>query len=117
MSITNLERFYTAEDVSSFLLYDSAGTFPMSDARTVSLTCVSSKSTKSAWPRKKKAQSLRFLDDSGRTGFRFKFGYPALKDRCMQGKDGRWTPKFMVRLWQERYRECPCRMCEEEMNC
>ena len=22
----------------------------------------------------------------------------------------------MVRLWQERYRECPCKVCEEEMN-
>ena len=98
------------------MVYDSAPTFATPDEETMSLTYESPKSTKSDLHRKKKAQRVRFLDDPGLTGFRSKFGYPALKDRSMQGKDRRWTPRFMVRLWQERYRECPCKVCEEEIN-
>ena len=116
MSIRNLKRFYTAEDASSFVVYDSAPTFATPDEETMSLTYESPKSTKSDLPRKKKAKRVRFLDDSGLTGFRSKFGYPPLKDRSVQWKDRGWTPRFMVRLWQERYRECPCKVCEEEMN-
>ena len=116
MSIRNLQRFYTAEDASSFVVYDSAPTFATPDDETMSLTYESPKSTKSDLPRKNKANRVRFLDNSGLTGCRFKFGYPPLKDRSMQLKYGGWTPKFMVRLWQERYRECPYKLGEEEMN-
>ena len=108
MSIRNLKRFYTAEDASSFVVYDSAATFASPDEETMSLTYESPKSTKSDLPRKKKAKRVRFWDDSGLTGFRSQFGYPPLKDRSVQWKDRGWTPRFMVRLWQERYRECPC---------
>ena len=116
MSIRNLKRFYTAEDASSFVLYDSAPTFATADEETMSLTYGSAKSTKSDLPRKKKATRVRFLDDAGLTGFRSKFGYPSIKHGSVHWKDGGWTPRFMVRLWQERFRECPCKVCEEEMN-
>ena len=116
MSIRNLRRFYTAGDASSFAVYDSAPTFATRDEKTISLTYKLPKSTKSDLPRKKKVKRVRFLYDSGQTGFRFKFGYPRLKDRTVQWKDEGWTSRFMVRLWQERYRECPYKLCKEEMN-
>ena len=78
MSIRNLKRFYTAEDASSFVVYDSASTFPTSDEETICLTYESPKATKSDLPRKKQAKMVRLLDDSGLTGFRSKFGYPPL---------------------------------------
>ena len=59
---------------------------------------------------------MRSLDDPSLTGFRSKFGYPPMKDRSVQGKDRGWTPRCMVRLSQKRYRECPCKICKEEMN-
>ena len=59
---------------------------------------------------------MRFWDDSGLTSFRSKFGYPRLKDSSVPLRDSGVTTKFMVRLWQKRYRECPCRVCEEGMN-
>ena len=59
---------------------------------------------------------MRFLDDSGLTDFRSKLVYPPLRDRSVEWKDRGWTPRFMVRLWQESYGECPCKVCEEEMN-
>ena len=116
MSIRKLKRFYTGEDASSFVVYDSEPTFATPDQETISRTYESPKSTKFDLPRKKKAKKVRFLDDSDLTGFRSKFAYPPLKDRSAQWKDRGWTPRFMVRLWQERYRECPCKVCEEEMN-
>ena len=116
MSIRNLQRSYTTEDASSFVVYDSAPTFATTDEETMSLTYESSKSTESNIPRKKKAKRVRFLDDSGLTGFRTKFGYHSLKDRSLQWQDRGWTPRFMVRLWQERYRESPCKVCEEDIN-
>ena len=116
MTIRNLERFYTVEDASSFVVYDSAPTFTTPDEETMSLTYESAKSTKSDLPRKKKVKRVRFLDDFGLTGFRSKFGNPPLKDRRVQWKHRGCTPRFMVRLWQERYRECPCKGCEEQMN-
>ena len=76
MSIRNLKRFYTAEDASSFVVYDTAPTFATSDEETISLNYESAKSTKSDLPSKKKAMRVRFLNDSGLPGFRSKFGYP-----------------------------------------
>ena len=116
MSMRNLQRFYTAEDASSFVLNDSTPTFATPDKETMSLTYESPKPTKSDLLRKKKAKRVRFLDDSGMTGDRSKFGYPHLKDRSVQWKDRGWTPRFMVRLWEERFRESPCKVREEEMN-
>ena len=110
MSIRNLKRFYTAEHASSFVLYDSAPTFTTPDKETMSLTYESAKSTKCDLPSKKKAKRVRFVDDSGVTGVRSKFGYPSLKDRSVQWRDRGWTPTFMVRLGQARYRECPCKV-------
>ena len=98
----NLKRFYTAENASSFVVYESAATFSTPYEETMSLTYESPKSTESDLPRKKKAKRVRFLYDSGLTGFRSKFGYPPLKDRGGQWKERVWTPRFMVRLWQER---------------
>ena len=116
MSIRNLERFYTAEDASSFVVYDSTPTFAPTDEETMSLTNESPKSTKSDLPRRKKAKRVGFMDDCGLPGFRSKFEYPPLKDRSVQGKDRGWTTRFMVRLWQERYRECPGEVWKEEIN-
>ena len=62
------------------------------------------------------AKSVRFLDDSGLPGFKSKFVNPPLQDRCVQWTDSGWTPRFMMRLWQERYRKCLYEVCEEEMN-
>ena len=87
MSIRNRNRFYGAEDASSFVVYDSGPTFATTDEETMSLTYESPKSTKSDSPRKKKAKRVRFLDDFGQTGFRSKFLYPPLKDRSVQWKD------------------------------
>ena len=109
MSIRNLQRFYTAEDASSFVVHDSTPTLATPGDETMSLTYESPKSTKSDLPRTKKAKRVRFLYDSGLTDFRSKFGYPPLKYGSVQWKDMGWTPRFMVRLWQERYRECPCK--------
>ena len=68
MSIRNLKRFYTAEDASSFVVYDSAPTFATPDEETMSLTYESPKSTKSDLPRKKRAKRVRFyLHLSSRT--------------------------------------------------
>ena len=116
MSIKNLKRFYTAGDASSFVVYESGPTFATLDEETMSLTDESAKSTKSDLPRKKKAKRVRFLNHSGLSSFRSKLGYPPLKDSSVQWKDRSWTPKFIVRLWQERYRECPCKVCQEEIN-
>ena len=98
MSIRNLKRFYTAENTSSVVVYDSTPTFAIPDAATMSLTYASAGLPKSKLPKKKKGKSVRFLNDSGLTGFRSKFGYPPSKDRSVQGKDSGWTPSFMVRL-------------------
>ena len=116
MSIRNLKRLYTAEYTSSFVQYDSAPTFATLDEETMSGTYESPNSTKSDLDSKKKVKRVRFSHDCGLTGYRSKFGYPPLKDRSVECKDRGWTPRFMVRLWQERYRECPCKVCEEEMN-
>ena len=116
MSIRNLKRFNSAEVASSFVVYDCGPTFATTDEWTMCQTYESPKSTKSDLAKKKKAKRVRFLHDSGLTGFRSKFVYPPLKDRSVQWKDGGWTPRFMVRLWQERYRKCPCKVCEEGMN-
>ena len=86
-SIRNLKRFYTAEDASFFVVYDSAPTFAIPDEETMSLTYESPKSTKPDLPRKKTAKRVRFLYDSRLTGFRSKFAYPLLKDRSVQWKD------------------------------
>ena len=87
MSIRNLNRFYNAEDASSFVVHDRASTFASPDEETMSLTYESPKSTKSDLPRKKKAKRVRFLNDTGLTGFRSKFGYSPLKVRSVQWKD------------------------------
>ena len=73
ISIRNLTRCYTAEDASSFVVYDNAPTFATPDEETMSLTYESPKSTKSDVPRKKKAKRGRSLDDCDLTGFRSKF--------------------------------------------
>ena len=104
MSIRNLKRFYTAENASSVVVYDSTPSFVTPDEEAMSLTYESPKSTQSDLPRKKKAKRLRFLYDSDLTGFRSKFGYPCWQDRSVQWKDRSRTSSFMVRLWQERYR-------------
>ena len=104
MSIRNLNRFYPAEDASPFVVYNSAPTCATPDEETMSLTYESPKSTKSDLPRKGKAKRVRFVDDSGQTGFGSEFAYPPFKDRSLQWKDRGWTPRFMVRLWQERSR-------------
>ena len=83
MCIRNLKRFYTAEDASSCVVHDSVTTFATPDEETMSLTYESAKPTKSDLPQKKNAKSVRFLDESGLTGFRSKFGYPPLKDRSV----------------------------------
>ena len=101
MSIRNLKRFYTAEDASSFVVYDSTTTFATPDEETISLTYESPKSTKSDLPRKMQAKRMRFFHHSGLTSFRSKFGYPALKHRSVQWKDRGWTPGFMVRMFQK----------------
>ena len=116
MSIRNRTRFYTAGDASSFVVYDSAPSFAAPHQETMSLTYESLKSGTSDLPMTKKAKRVRLLDDSGLTGFRSKFGDPPLQDRNVQWNDSGCTPRFMVRLWQERYRECPCKVCEEDMN-
>ena len=116
IAIRNIKRFYTAVDASSIVVYDSATTFATPDEKSLNLTYVSPKSTKSDLPRKKKPKMVSFLYDSGLTGFRSKFEYPTWKDRSVQWKDRGWTHRFMMRLWQERYRECPPKVCEEEMN-
>ena len=82
----------------------------------MSLTYESPKSTKTDLPRKQKAKRVRFLYDCGLTGFRSKYGYPPLQNRSVQRKDRGWTPRFMVRLWQERYRGCHCKVCKEKIN-
>ena len=84
MSIRNLKRFYTAEDASSFVVYNSAPTFATPDEETMSLTYESPKSTKSDLPTKKKAKRAGFLNDSGLTGFSSKCGYPSWKHRSVQ---------------------------------
>ena len=84
MSIRNLKRLYTGEDATSFVVYDSAPTFATLNAETLGLTYESPKSTKSDLRRKQKAKRVRFLDDSGLTGFRSKYRYPPLKDRTVQ---------------------------------
>ena len=71
----------------------------------MSLTYESPKSTNSDLPSKTNAKRVSLLDHSGLTGVRSKFRYPALKDRRVQWKDRGWTTRFMVWLWQERYRE------------
>ena len=111
-SIRNLKRFYTAEDASSFVMCDRVPTFATPDEETMSLTYESAKSTKSDLLRKPKANRSKFLHDPGLTGFRSKLDYPLWKDRSVQWKQKGCTPRFMVRLWQERYRECPCKVCE-----
>ena len=83
MSIRNLERFFTAEDTSSIVVYDSAPTFATPDEETMCLTYLSPKSTKSDLRSKKKANRMRFLDNPGLTGFRSKFGYAPLKHRSV----------------------------------
>ena len=112
MSSRNLKRFYPVEDASSFVVYDSAPTFATPDEETMSLTYESPKSTKSDLPRKKQAKMVRFLDDSGLTGFRSKLEYLALKHRSVQWKDSGCTSRFMVRLCQESNRECHYKVCE-----
>ena len=98
MAIRNLKRFYTAEDASSFVMYNSATTFATPDEETMSVTYESTKSTDSDLPWKKKAKRVRFLHDFGRPGFSSQVGYPPLKDRSKQWKDSGWTHRFMVRL-------------------
>ena len=105
MSVRNLDRFYSAENANSFVAYDSTPPFGTTDEETMSLTNESPKSTKSDLHSKKKAKRVRFLDDSGLTGFRSKFVYATLKDRSVEWKDRGCTTRLMVRLWQERYRE------------
>ena len=45
------------------------------------------------------------MDDSGVTGFRYKFGYPPLKDSSVELKDSGCTTRYVWRLWRERIRE------------
>ena len=84
MSIRNLNRFYSAEDVSSFVVYHCAAVFATRTEEPMSRTYESSKSTRSDLPRKKKAKMGSFLDHSGLTGCRSKFEYPPLTDRSVQ---------------------------------
>ena len=84
MPIRNLKRFYTAEEASSFVVYDSAPTFATPDEEIMSLTYESPKSPNPDLPSKKKAKRVSFLDDSGLTGCRSKFVYPTLKDSRVQ---------------------------------
>ena len=100
MSIKGLKRFYDDSSSCYFVVYDSAPVLPDPDEGSGSLTHESPPSTYSDQPRKKNAKRVRFLDDSVVTGFRYKFGYPPLKDRSVEWKDSGWTPRYMVRLWQ-----------------
>ena len=65
------------------MVFDSTPTCATTDEETMSLTYESPKSTMSDLPMKQKAKRVRFLDDSGLTGFRSKFVYPVLKDRSV----------------------------------
>ena len=87
MSIRNLQRFYTAENATSFVVYDSAPAFATTDKKTIKLTHESPKSTKSDLARKEKSKSMRFLEYSGLPDFRSKLEYPAFKNSSVQGKD------------------------------
>ena len=98
------------------MVYDSAPVLPDPDEGSSSLTYESPPSTYSDQPRKKQAQRVRFLDDFGVTGFRYKFGYPLLKDRSVEWKDRGWTPRYLVRLWQERMRDSSDPKCLEERD-
>ena len=112
MSIRNCKRFYTAEDATSFVVFESTSTFATTDQETISLTYESTKSSKSDLTGKKKAKRMSFLYDSGLPVFRSKFVYAALKNSSMQWKYGDWSPRFIVRLWQGRYRQCHCKLCK-----
>ena len=116
MSIRSLKKFYTAVDASSFVVCDRAPTFATPDEETISLAYKSPESSKSDLTSTKQAKRVRFWDDSGLTGFRSKFVYPHLKDRSVQWMDRGWTTRFIVRLWQARYRGCPYKVREEEMH-
>ena len=116
MSIKGLKRFYDDSSSCYFVVYDSAPVLPDPDEGSGSLTHESPPSTYSDQPRKKNAKRVRFLDDSVVTGFRYKFGYPPLKDRSVEWKDRGWTLRYMVRLWQERIRDSSDPKCVEESD-
>ena len=84
MSIRNLKRFYSEEDASFFVVYDSLATLATTDEETMRLTYKSPKSTKSDFPRKMNTRRVRYLHNSHVTGYRSKFEYPTLKDRSVQ---------------------------------
>ena len=116
MSIKGLKRFYDDSSCCHFVVFETAPILPDPDEGSGSLTYESPPSTYSDQPRKKKAKRVRFLGDSGLTGFRYKFGYPPLKDRNVEWKDRGWTPRYMVRLWQERIRESSDPKCVAERD-
>ena len=116
MSIKGLKRFYDDSSCCHFVVYDSAPVLSDPDVGSGSLTYESPPSTYSDQPRRQKAKRGRFLDDSVVTGFRYKFGHPALKDRSVECMDRGWTPRYMVRLWKERIRESSHPKCVEERD-
>ena len=84
MSIKGLKRFHDDSSCSYFVVSDSAPVLPDPDEGSRRLTYESPPSTHSDQPRKKKATRVRFLDDSEVTGFRYKFGYPPLRDSSVE---------------------------------
>ena len=116
MSIKGLKRFYDDSSYCHFLVFDSALVLTDPDEGSGSLMYESSPSTYCDQPRKKKAKRFRFLDDFGVTGFRYKFVYLPLKDRSVEWKDRGWTPRYLVRLWQERIRESSVPKCVKERD-
>ena len=116
MSIKGLKRFYDNSSCCHFVAFDSAPILPDPDEGSGSFTYEHPPSTYCDQPRTKKAQRVRFLHDSGLTGYRNRFVYPLLKDRTVECKDRGWTPRYMVRLWQERIRESSDPKCVEERD-
>lgn len=107
-------RYYTTE--SSFAVLPAAPLARDPDSGSdLSLSYESPKSTYSDQPRKKKSKRVRFVDDSGLNGFN-NLGFPGAAGRDTAWKDRGWTPRYMVRLWQERYLEYPSERAVRERD-
>ena len=116
MSMKCLKRFHDDSSCCHFVVFDSASILPDQDEGSGSLTYESPSSTYSDQARKKKPTRVRFLYDSVVTGFRYRYEYPPLKDRSVEWKDRGWTPRYMVRLWQDRIRQSSDTKCGKESD-
>ena len=93
-------RFYSAED--DFCVFPVA---PWSrDPDSVASSVVASPSVTRSEPGvREKVRRVRFLDDSGIVGGRV--GFPPLGDRSVAWSKRGFTPRYLVNLWGEKYRE------------